>query len=110
MGNDIEARVGVAEAIKTLRRELEEAQAEGTGKAMRFAMDKIEVELSVDFMKGGEAGTGFKLLSIFDMSGKLKAEEKAAHKIKLTMSIKGDTTISGAAQAPAQPPAKPPGT
>ena len=104
MADEMQARVGIAEAIRHLRAELEAAQAEGSGRSLRFAMEKIELQLSIDFTKGAEAGGGFKLFSFVDVSAKGKAEEKSGHTLKLTMSIKGDNTISGAAQAPAQPP------
>ncbi len=104
MADGIEARVGIAEAIRHLRAELEAAQAEGQGRQLRFAMEKIELQLSIDFTKGAEAGGGFKLFSFVDLSGKAKAEQKSGHTLKMTMSIRGDSTISGAALAPAQAP------
>jgi hypothetical protein len=104
MPDQMQARVGVAEAIRHLRAELAAAQAEGSGKQLRFGLDRIELELSIDFTKAAEAGGGFKLFSFVDISAKGRAEEKSGHRLKLTMTVKGDNTISGDAEEPAGPP------
>jgi hypothetical protein len=82
-----ETRISVAEAIRHLRGELIAARQQGKDEKLRFDMEKIELELGIDFTVGAEAGGGFKLFSFLDLSAKGKLEEKSGHKLKLTMAI-----------------------
>ena len=52
--------VTVAEAIKQLRMQLEDAQREGIGKELRFLARSVEVELAIVFKSEVEGGAGVK--------------------------------------------------
>jgi hypothetical protein len=81
----MEARVTVAQAIHELRAQLVEAAAEGEGAAIHFVPKSVEVELGITFDVETEAGGGFKLFSLIELSGKAKAGNESTHKVKLTL-------------------------
>ena len=76
--------VTVADAIKQLRAQLEDAQREGVGKDLRFVAKSVEVELGIVFKTEVEGGVGVKAWFL-DISGKAKAGDEAAHKVKLVL-------------------------
>jgi hypothetical protein len=78
MAND----VTVADAIKQLRAQLEEAQQEGAGKSLRFVAKSVEVELSIVFKSEIEGKAGVKAWFL-DISGKAKAGDETTHKVNL---------------------------
>lgn len=78
------ANVSLADAIKQLRAQLEEAQSEGKGKALRFAAKNVEVELNIVFKSEVEGGAGVKAWFL-DVSGKGRASGEATHRIKLVL-------------------------
>lgn len=81
----MEARVTLAQAIRELRAQLVEAAAAGEGTEIRFLPRSVEVELGITFNVEAEAGGGFKLFSLIDLSGKAKTGNESAHKVKLTL-------------------------
>lgn len=81
----MEPRVTVAEAIRQLRSQLAEAATEGESAPIRFVPKSVEVELGITFSVESEAGGGFRLFSLLDLSGKAKAANENAHKLKLTL-------------------------
>lgn len=80
-----ETRVTLAQAIRELRAQLMEAATEGEGIAIRFVPKSVEVELGITFSVEAEAGGGFRLLSLIDLSGKAKIGDQSTHKVKLTL-------------------------
>lgn len=91
MAEDSQAqRVGLAEAIAGLRAELSRARLESRNQDIRFDVDKIEVELSIDFKLETEARGGFKLFSFVDVGGKVADGTKTGHKVKLSLSVHPD--------------------
>ena len=52
--------IGLAEMIGKLREELQEAQQEGQGKALKFAVDAVDLELQVTVSRDIEGGGGVK--------------------------------------------------
>lgn len=76
--------MGIADAVDTLRRELADAIERGDGKALRFSVNGIELELSVacEISAGGKAS--FKVLGI---GAELNAGGKdvVTHKVKLSL-------------------------
>ncbi|GAB0150498.1 hypothetical protein McPS_32400 [Marichromatium sp. PS1] len=75
----------LADTLKELRRELEEAWREGEGKDIRFGVDSIDVELQVTVSKSAEAGADFKLWVINgDAKGEVAGE--SLQKLHLTLS------------------------
>src|SRR4051812_387893 len=86
MGDGNEAgRIALADAIAGLRAELSRARRESDGQDIRFAVDKIEVEISVEFGWAREANGGFKLLSFVSLGAKAGDNAKTGHKVKLTL-------------------------
>lgn len=81
----MDARVTLAQAIRELREQIVKAMAEGKGEAVRFVAKSIELELGITFQVEAEAGAGFKLLSLIDLSGKAKAGDENTHTVKLTL-------------------------
>jgi hypothetical protein len=86
----VEQRVGLADAIAGLRAELSRARMESKDQDIRFDVDKIEVELSIDFGLEREAKGGFKLFSFVDVGGKVADSTKTGHKVKLSLSVHPD--------------------
>lgn len=76
--------ITVADAIKQLRTQLEDAQREGSGKALRFLARNVEVELAIVFKSEKEGGGGVKAWFL-DVSGKAKAGDETTHKVKLVL-------------------------
>jgi hypothetical protein len=76
--------VTVADAIKQLRAQLEQAQREGIGKDLRFLTRSVEVELAIVFKTETEGGAGVKAWFL-DVSGKAKAADETTHKVKLVL-------------------------
>jgi hypothetical protein len=79
-----EQRIGVEEAIRTLRAELTAAMLEGEGQQLQFRPGPIELEFLVQVSreKGGDAGVKFWVISI---GGSAKATSSTTHRIKLTL-------------------------
>ncbi len=85
--------VTVAEAIRDLRAQLEEAQREGADKTLRFTAKTIEVELNIVFKS--EAGGGAALKAWFlDVSGTAKAAHETTHKVKLVLEPEGHLSMA----------------
>lgn len=76
--------VRVADAIKALRAELEEAQQAGEGKKVRFLARSVEVEFALVLKDEVEAGGGVKAWFV-DLSAKGKTSDESSHKIKLVL-------------------------
>jgi hypothetical protein len=76
--------VTLAEAIKQLRAQLDEAQKEGVGKDLRFLTETVEIELGIVFKSKKEGGAGVKAWFV-DLSGKATIGHEALHKVKLVL-------------------------
>jgi len=81
----METKVTLAQAIRELRAQLIEASVEAKESAVRFVPKAVEVELGITFNVEAEAGGGFKLFSLIDLSGKAKTGNENTHKVKLTL-------------------------
>jgi len=78
--------VTVADAIKQLRAQIEDAQREGIGKDLRFLAKSVEVELTIVFKRETEGGGGVRAWFL-DISGKAKAADETTHKVKLVLEL-----------------------
>jgi hypothetical protein len=76
--------VTVADAIKQLRTQLEEAQREGANKDLRFLANSVEVELAIVFKSESEGGGDVKAWFL-DVSGKARAANETTHRVKLVL-------------------------
>lgn len=81
----MDAKVTLARAIRELREQLTEAVSEGENASVRFTPRSVEVELGITFDVEVEAGGGFKLFSLVDLSVKSKIGDESIHKVKLTL-------------------------
>ncbi len=79
--------VGLADAIRELRRELTEAMTEGQGKPIRFELGPVEMEFLLEVRKdaGGEAGVRFWVISL---GGKGSVSSGSTHRVKLSLTPK----------------------
>jgi len=77
--------VTLAEAIGELRKQILVAVSEGANQPIRFMPETVEVELSINFNVEAEAGGGFKLLSLVDLSAKTKVGDQSTHKVKMVL-------------------------
>ena len=76
--------VTVADAIKQLRAQLEDAQREGVGKDLPLCREECGSGLGIVFKTEVEGGVGVKAWFL-DISGKAKAGDEATHKVKLVL-------------------------
>ena len=81
----MDAKVTLAEAIRELRAQLLEATTGGEGAPIRFVPKSAELELAITFDVEAEAGGGFKVFSLIDLSGKAKRADQNTHTVKLTL-------------------------
>lgn len=96
------ATIPLAKVIAALRAELQEAQSEGAGEALRFEVGDVELELQVVVTAEVAAKGGLKV-HIFSIGGSAKYKQAETQKVKLKLSAKtngGPTTVSDAIPRP----------
>lgn len=76
--------VRIAEAIRELREQLEQAQAESAGSGLRFRAKSVEIEMSVVFKTDVQGSAGLKAW-VLDLSAKAGTAHEASHKVKLVL-------------------------
>jgi hypothetical protein len=102
-----EAWVGLADAIRELRRELAEAMDEAHGKPLRFELGQVEMEFLLQVARdaGGSAGVRFWVVSL---GGQGNVSSGSTHRVKLALSPKdasgGPPLISDTERGPAAAP------
>lgn len=76
--------VGLADAIRELRRELAEAMDEGQGKPVRFELGPVEMEFLLQVTKdaGGSAGVRFWVVSL---GAQGNFSSGSTHRVKLAL-------------------------
>jgi hypothetical protein len=77
--------IPLAKVIADLRNELLTAVSEGKGKELRFKLQPVEVELSVDITWSGEVEAGVKFWVLELGSAKATREQTSGHRLKLTL-------------------------
>jgi len=82
MATDVQ--IPLADAIRALRRELEQAVHEGTDEDLRFTLGPVELELQVAASTevGGKAGISFWLVTV---GGGGRRTSAATHTVKLSL-------------------------
>ena len=75
-----EAAVGLADAVRAVRRELQAAMAEGTGQELRFTVGPVELEFEVEMTKS--AGGGAK---VYVLNGTIDRASTTTHHLKVTL-------------------------
>ncbi|MFF0515508.1 trypco2 family protein [Streptomyces sp. NPDC004250] len=90
MSEDLEG-VELAKAVQSLRDELLEAAARGAGQAVRFAVDSIELEFSVELRNdiAGKAGVKAWVITAGTDVSRGRVD---THRVKLTLSPKDAAT------------------
>jgi hypothetical protein len=84
MGDDHGLGVGLAEAIATVRAELERAIAEGEGSALAFRAGPVEMEFQVTFTKTGSIDAGVRAW-VVSAGAKGQASSSDTHRLKLSL-------------------------
>jgi hypothetical protein len=90
MSEDLEG-VELAKAVQSLRDELLEAAAQGAGQAVRFAVDSIELEFSVELRNDIAGKAGVKAW-VITAGADVKRGRANTHRVKLTLSPKNAAT------------------
>ncbi|MGW1914336.1 trypco2 family protein [Streptomyces sp. NPDC002076] len=90
MGQDLEG-VELAKAVQSLRDELLEAAARGADQAVRFAVDSIELEFTVELRKDVRGRAGVKAW-VVTAGADLSRGRVDTHRVKLMLSPKDAAT------------------
>jgi hypothetical protein len=61
MSSDQPEVVGLAEVIRTVREDLQQAQDEGAGERLRFTVEKVSLEIAVQVRKEGSGRAGLRI-------------------------------------------------
>jgi len=106
LGDDEALGVGLADAIATVRRELERAIDEGESSALAFRAGPVEMEFQVSFSKTGSACAGVRAW-VVAAGAKGELSNSATHHLKLALTP--EVWTSSFMQLPS-PGARPPGS
>lgn len=79
-----EALIGLADAIKELRRELTEAVAEAQDKPIRFELGPVEMEFLLEVGRAAEADAGVRFW-VVSLGGKGSVSSGSTHRVKLSL-------------------------
>jgi Trypsin-co-occurring domain 2 len=85
-----EKLVGLADAIRELRRELTEAMTEGQGKPIRFELGPVEMEFLLEVSKDAEGDAGIRFW-VVSLGGKGSVSSGTTHRVKLALTPKDAT-------------------
>ncbi|MGQ4328567.1 trypco2 family protein [Streptomyces hayashii] len=80
--------VGLADAVRGVRAELDAAQKEGAGKEVGFEVGQIELEFAVDFRKETAAQAGARVY-VLSLGARGSVAATATHRMKLVLNPKG---------------------
>jgi hypothetical protein len=80
-----EGLVGLADAIRELRRELTQAMAEGHGQQVRFELGPVEMEFLLEISKAAEGDAGVRFW-VVSLGGKGSVSTGSTHRVKLSLS------------------------
>jgi hypothetical protein len=88
----VDVEIPLADAVRALRRELQEAIRRADGEDLQFALGPIELELQLSLSRqmGGEAGVAFWVIKLGGKAGRSQTE---THRVKLSLT---PVTASGA--------------
>jgi hypothetical protein len=81
-------RLGLAEAVAALRKELTAAMTAGAGERVRFELGTVEMEFELELAKerGGEAGVKFWVVTL---GGKGSTMSGSTHRVSLQLTPRG---------------------
>lgn len=78
------AEIALDTLIESLRRDLQEAERRAAREDLRFTVDKVEVELSVEVRSDADVSGGVKFY-VFDFGSKLAEGSSNVQKVTLTL-------------------------
>jgi Trypsin-co-occurring domain 2 len=84
MDNKFAGRIPLADMIEALRAELYEAVSRSRTEAIRFGIEKLDVELSVQVSRSAEGSAGIKFWVVSAEAG-AKASSTDTHKVHITL-------------------------
>jgi hypothetical protein len=76
--------IGLAEVVRALRSELEQAMTEASGQRLQFAATGLEVEFQVGVTRSAEASGGVKFW-VFELGGKGSQAREAVQRVTLSL-------------------------
>ena len=76
--------IGLADAVRALRRELDVARAEGAADRVRFALGPVEVEFALTVARDAEADAGVRF-GVVSIGAKGSISSESAHRLKLVL-------------------------
>ncbi|MGW1887126.1 trypco2 family protein [Streptomyces sp. NPDC001970] len=76
--------VGLAEAVRGVRAELQAAMAQGRGEPLRFEVGTVELEFAVDVRKE-KAGDATAKVFVLSLGGKASNATADSHRLKITL-------------------------
>jgi hypothetical protein len=79
--------IGLADAVRELRRELTEALAEAEDKPVRFELGPVEMEFLLELGKSGEGNAGVRFW-VVSLGGKGSVTAGSTHRVKLSLTPK----------------------
>jgi hypothetical protein len=77
--------VGLAEAIDVVRRELRRAQDAANPGDVRFGVDTVELELTVEIVKTKGAEASVKVLNVLSLGGQGEASRGEVNRVKVVL-------------------------
>ncbi|MGI5197287.1 trypco2 family protein [Streptomyces sp. CA-288835] len=86
MTQDQPDAVPLAAAISQLRKELQEAMADGEGQRLRFAVDSIEMDLQVAIDTTKKGNASLSLWRVLSLGGGLDHKHATTHRLTLRLS------------------------
>ncbi|MFC8506723.1 trypco2 family protein [Streptomyces sp. NPDC057411] len=89
------AWIGLAEAVKQLRAELETAMAESADSRLRFELGPIELEFQVDLRRTGGVDGALRW-GVVSLGGKREQSSGSGHRVTLVLNPKDGTTGANA--------------
>ena len=82
-------RIGLQEAVATLRKEIEEAIQFGQDEDLQFELGEINLELQVEFERSaevtGSAGIKVFVAELFNIEGKAAASRRKTHTVSIPL-------------------------
>lgn len=81
--------VGLADAVKGIRAELDAAMTEGAGKDVQFEVGPVELEFAVDIQKDAKADFGVRIW-VVSLGAKGGASHDSTNRIKVVLNPKDE--------------------
>ncbi len=80
-----ESELELAEAIAAVRAQLRQAQDQGLGADVRFAVGSVEVEFAVEATKTGGGEASVKVLNLLSLGAKAEVARALTNRVKVVL-------------------------